>query len=131
MKRLAFALSLLLLACESNVACHKARLEGSDAWKRVAESAGKLKLQGRPGFEELDQAQKAKHHEAFAEVEKQADMVFQSFAYEKITWNTADPAKQKANQAFNDYPAKSEYTSFQMTLNGANKQFDATAAACK
>ena len=126
------ALAVIPLAgCESNEACEKERLVASTKWKEVSETASKLKLSGGMGFEDLDAARKAKHHEAFAEVEKQAQMVFESFAFQKITWNTAGPARQKANQAFDNYGGKADYRAFQTALAGANKQFDRTAQLCK
>jgi len=125
-------LALLLLAgCENNEACEKERFVASTKWKDVSDTASKLKLTGGPGYDDLDAARKAKHHEAFFEIEKQAQMVFESFAFQKITWNTANPARQKANQAFENYGGKGEYRAFQTTLAGANKQFDQTAKVCK
>jgi hypothetical protein len=123
--------SLSLGGCKDDEACQKQRLEGSDKWKAVYESASRLKLSGGPGWEDLDATLKARHHDAFAEVEKQSEMVFQSFAFQKITWNTADPARDKANKAFHEYSAKGDYKAFQTTLDGANKQYDLTASACK
>ena len=34
----------------------------------------------------------------WAAIETQADMVFNSFAYERITWKTADPAREETHQ---------------------------------
>ena len=134
-RMLVFALVTLVVSslagCESNEACEKERLLASTKWKAVAESAGKLKNTGGPGWEDLDTTRKAKHHEAFAEVERQAQMVFESFAFQKITWNSANPGRQKANQAFEGYGGKGDYRAFQTTLLAANKQFEQTAKVCK
>jgi hypothetical protein len=120
-----------LAGCENNEACEKERLIASTKWKDVMDSASKLKLTGGLGYDDLDATRKAQHHEAFAEIEKQAQMVFESFAFQKITWNTANPAREKANQAFESYGGKGDYRGFQTTLAGANKQFDKTAGLCK
>jgi hypothetical protein len=117
--------------CENNEACEKERLVASTKWKDVMDAASKLKLTGGPGYDELDATRKAQHHHAFAEIEKQAQMVFESFAFQKITWNTANPARAKANEAFESYGRKGEYRGFQTTLAGANKQFDKAAGLCK
>jgi len=122
---------LALAGCENNEACEKERLVASTKWKDVMDAASKLKLTGGPGYDELDTTRKAQHHEAFDAIEKQAQMVFESFAFQKITWNTANPARAKANEAFESYGRKGEYRGFQTTLAGANKQFDKAAGLCK
>jgi len=75
--------------------------------------------------------QKGEHYKIWEEIEKQTDMIFKSFAFEKITWNTAEPAKQKAEKAFDGYFDKAEYKGFQTSLEDAAKKFQAAEAACK
>jgi hypothetical protein len=116
--------------CKNNEACTKARNEASDVWKAVTESAGKNKVAPNIGLDELPADKKGPHVEAWGTIEKQADMIASSFAYEKITWNTANPALQKANAAFDGYFAKDKFKTFDTQLRDANDKFKATAAAC-
>ena len=128
------ALSLVSLlavgGCKDTEACTKARNAASDTWKAVTEAAAKNKVAPNIGLDELPADKKGPHVEAWGTIEKQADMIASSFAYEKITWNTSDPAQQKANDAFAGYFAKDKFKSFEMLLNDANAQYKATADAC-
>src|SRR5690348_14027288 len=86
-------LSLLVASgCKDTEACTKARNAASDAWKAVTQSASKNKVTPNIGLDELPADKKGPHVEAWGTIEKQADMISSSFAYEKITWNTSDPA---------------------------------------
>lgn len=116
--------------CKDEEACVKARNAASDAWKSVTESAGKNKVAPNIGLDELPADKKGPHVEAWGTIEKQADMISSSFAYEKITWNTANPAQQKANAAFDGYFAKDKFKSFDIQLKDANDKFKATLTAC-
>jgi hypothetical protein len=116
--------------CKNDDACVKARNAASDAWKAVTEAAGKNKVAPNIGIDELPADKKAPHVEAWTTIEKQADMISSSFAYQKITWKTANPAQQKANAAFDGYFAKDKFKTFDMQLKDANDKFKATAAAC-
>jgi hypothetical protein len=116
--------------CKNDEACIKARNAASDTWKVVTQAAGKNKVAPNIGLDELPADKKAPHVEAWSTIEKQADMISSSFAYEKITWNTANPAQQKANAAFEGYFAKDQFRTFAMQLKDANDKFRATAAAC-
>jgi hypothetical protein len=122
--------SALLVGCGKDEACTKARLKGADDWKGVYEQAGKLKLNGGAEFDELSQDKQAEHTRALEAVETQSEMVFKSFAYEKITWGTATPARDKTNQAFDAFFNKDKYPGFAGQLKAANAQFDAVKAAC-
>jgi hypothetical protein len=122
--------SALLAGCGKDEACTKARLKGADDWKAVYTQSGKLKLNGGAVFDELPQDKQAEHTRALEAVETQAEMVFKSFAYEKITWGTAGPARDKANQAFDAFFNKDQYPSFAGQLKAANAQYDAVKAAC-
>lgn len=117
--------------CKDTEACTKARNAASDAWKSVNESAAKNKVAPNIGIDELPADKKGPHVEAWGTIEKQSEMIASSFAYEKITWNTADPAQQKANAAFDGYFAKEKFKSFDIQLRDANDKFKATAAACR
>lgn len=116
--------------CKDEEACIKARNAASDTWKAVTESAGKNKVTPNIGLDELPADKKAPHVEAWGTIEKQSDMISSSFAYEKITWNTANPAQQKANAAFEGYFAKDKFKTFDVQLKDANDKFKATLAAC-
>jgi len=127
-------LGLSLLAapgCKDTEACTKARNAASDAWKAVTASAAKNKVAPNIGLDELPADKKGPHVEAWGTIEKQAEMIASSFAYEKITWNTSDPAQQKANAAFDAYFAKDQFKSFDIQLRDANDKYKATAAVCR
>lgn len=124
-----FALSTAA-GCKNDEACTKARNAASSAWKSVTESAGKNKVAPNIGIDELPADKKGPHVDAWGTIEKQADMISSSFAYEKITWNTANPAQEKANAAFSSYFAKEKFKSFELQLKDANDKFRETAAAC-
>jgi hypothetical protein len=133
-KALFFPLAWLVLglsagACEKNEQCTKARLDASDTWKGVMESAAKNKL-GGPSYDELDERKKGEHYKAWLKVETESEMVFKSFAYEKITWNTARPAREKANSEFAGYFGKDEYKGFATALEAANQSFKSVEASC-
>jgi hypothetical protein len=121
----------LVLGCKDDEQCTKARNAASDSWKLVSETAAKNKVTPNIGLDELPADKKAPHVEAWGTLEKQADMISSSFAYEKITWNTADPAQQKANAAFDGYFAKDKFKSFEIQLRDANDKFKAAATACR
>ncbi len=116
--------------CSKGEACTKARLEAADAWKGVAEQSGKLKLEGGPTIDELPKEKQAEHTKQLDVLETQSDMVFKSFAYEKITWKTAGPAREKANATWEGYFNKSQYPMFAGSLKSANAQFDLVKTTC-
>src|SRR5688500_10552523 len=89
---------LLSAGCKNEEACTKARLAASDAWKTVTSQSASARLNGWIGFDDLPEPKKAEHVKAFQQIEKQSEMVFTSFAYEKITWKTSDPARNAATQ---------------------------------
>jgi hypothetical protein len=127
----AFVAGVFALGCGKNEECQKARLEASRAWQTVAAQAGEAELKGPPGFDELTEAQKAEHVKQWGSLETQSGMVSSSFTYEKITWKTADPAREKTNEIFNGYSAKTEFPLFAAALKSANQRFEETAKLCK
>ena len=132
--RMALTLACLVLAssgCKDEEKCTKARNAASDAWKIVSEAAGKNKVAPNIGIDELPADKKGPHVEAWGTLEKQSEMISSSFAYEKITWNTADPAVQKANTAFDGYFAKEKFKSFELQLHDANDKYKAAGAVCR
>jgi hypothetical protein len=128
---LALLTATLAAGCGKNEECQRARLEASRAWQTVTTQAGEAELKGPPGFEELSDVQKAEHVKQWGEIEKQSEMVSSSFTYEKITWKTAGPARDKTNQLFDAYSAKNEFLVFSAALKTANTKFDETAKLCK
>jgi len=128
---LLLGLVCMLPACGTDEGCTKARGAASQAWKAVTESAGRNKVVPTIGIDELPADKKAPHVQAWDTIERQAEMIASSFAYEKITWNTADPAREKANSAFDGYFAKSEFKSFDFQLKDANEKYQATVKACR
>jgi hypothetical protein len=124
---------LVMSGCaRTDEACTKARLDASDQWKSVYEQAAAAK--NKPGwldFDDLPQTKKADHVRAWTAVETQSEMVFKSFAFEKITWKTAAPAREKANAEFQNYFGKDHYALFSAALAAANQHFETTANTCK
>jgi hypothetical protein len=126
------AASLVALGgCKDEEKCTKARNAAAASWKVVTETAAKNKVAPNIGLDELPADKKAPHVEAWGTIEKQAEMIQSSFNYEKITWNTAAPALQKANAAFDGYFAKDKFKSFEIQLKDANDKYKATAEACQ
>lgn len=121
----------ILQGCKDEEKCAKARNAASESWKAVAEAASKNQVAPTIGIEELPADKKQPHVEAWGTIGKQSEMVSASFMYEKITWNTADPAAQKANAAFDGYFAKAQFKTFDTQLRDANDKYKAAAAACR
>lgn len=120
-----------LTGCKDEEKCAKARNAASESWKVVSEAAAKNQVAPTIGIEELPADKKQPHVEAWGTISKQSEMVSASFMYEKITWNTADPAVQKANAAFDGYFAKAQFKTFETQLRDANDKFKAAGAACR
>lgn len=119
------------LGCKDAEVCTKARNAAADSWKQVSATATKNKITPNIGLDELPADKKGAHVEAWGTIEKQAEMISSSFLYEKITWNTADPALTKANAAFDGYFAKEKFKSFGLQLQDGNDKFKAASAACR
>jgi len=119
------------LGCKDAEVCTKARNAAADSWKAVGATATKNKVTPNIGLDELPADKKAPHVEAWGTIEKQAEMIASSFLYEKITWNTADPALSKANAAFDGYFAKDKFKSFELQLKDGNDKYKAASAACR
>jgi hypothetical protein len=127
-------LSLLLsfvAGCGKNEECEKARLAAASSWEGVKQQAGKFKFSGVAGFESAPTEQKAEHHKAFAEIETQAGLVFDSFAFQQITWTAAKNGRDKVQKAFDGYRDKDKYSSFSSQLQSAYQKYDAAEAACR
>jgi hypothetical protein len=58
-------------------------------------------------------------------------MVFKSFAFEKITWKTADPAREEANRTFNTYFARDNFTVMAAALKTANDKYEGASKLCR
>lgn len=126
-------LTLLLSStgCGKNEECEKARLAAATSWEDVKKQASKFKFTGVAGFESLSTEQRAEHHKVFDEIETQAGLVFDSFAFQQITWTAAKNGRDKVQKAFEGYRDKDKYTSFSTQLQGAYKKYDAAEAACR
>jgi hypothetical protein len=121
----------LALGCKDDEKCAKARNAAADSWKLVSATAAKNKVAPNIGIDELAPDKKAPHVEAWGTLEKQAELISSSFLYEKITWNTADPALAKSNAAFDGYFAKDRFKTFALQLQDGNDKYKAAAAACR
>jgi hypothetical protein len=121
----------LMVGCKDDEKCTLARNAASSAWKVVSETASKNRVAPNIGIDELPPDKKGPHVEAWGILEKQSDMISSSFLYEKITWNTADPALSKANAAFDGYFAKERFKTFEMQLKDANDKYKAASTACR
>jgi len=117
--------------CKDDDRCTKARNAASDAWKALTTTAGTNKVAPNIGLDELPADKKGPHVEAWGTLEKQSELISSSFLYEKITWNTADPALAKANAAFDGYFAKDKFKTFEASLKDANDKYQAASAACR
>jgi hypothetical protein len=122
---------ILLAGCKDEEKCTKARNAAAASWKTVTTTAGINKVAPNIGLDEIPTEKKGAHVEAWRTIEKQADMIASSFLYEKITWNTADPALAKANAAFDGYFAKDKFKSFAAQLKDGNDTYKAASAACR
>ena len=126
------AASLILVAgCKDEEKCTRARNAAVASWKAVTTTAGTNKVAPNIGLDELPVDKKGPHVEAWGTIEKQSDLISSSFLYEKITWNTADPALVKVNAAFDGYFAKEKFKSFEAQLKDGNDTFKAASAACR
>jgi hypothetical protein len=121
----------LLPACKDAEICTKARNAAADSWKVVSATAAKNRVTPNIGLDELPADKKGAHVDAWGTIEKQSDMISSSFLYEKITWNTADPALAKTNAAFDGYFAKDRFKSFQLELQDGNDKYKAASTACR
>lgn len=117
--------------CKDSEKCDRARNAAADAWKTVTTTAGTNKVAPNIGLDEIPADKKGQHVEVWGTIEKQSDMIASSFLYEKITWNTADPALQKTNAAFDGYFAKDKFRSFEGQLKDANDKYKAAAGLCR
>jgi hypothetical protein len=127
------ALALLgsAVGCKDAEACERARMQTASSWEEVKTRAGKFKFEGTAGFESLPPERKAEHHNTFSEIEAGAALVFESFAFQKITWTGAKNGREKARKAFDEYRDKDKYSSFSAALAEAEKKYDAAEAACR
>ena len=125
------SLCLATAACGKNEECEKARLAAATSWEDVKKQAGKFKFQGAIGYENLSTDDKAAHHKLWQEVEAQAGLIFDSFAFQKITWTSAENGRKKLEAAWKDYGDKDKYASFGGQLQGALQKYDAAEAACR
>jgi hypothetical protein len=124
-------LLLMALGCAKGEECTKARMTASDAWKTVMSQAGNAKVNGWVGFDDLSEPQKADSVKTWTGIETQAEMVWKSFAYERITWKTSDPARQAARQKFDGYFAKDNFSLFAAALKSAEQKYDEASKACR
>ena len=106
-------------------------MTASEAWKSIMNQAGDAKLKGGPDYEELSEDKKAEHVKVFTTLETQSDMVFKSFAFEKITWKTADPARQETNKTFESYFGRDNFSVFAAALKTANEKFEGASKLCR
>ena len=118
-------------ACDSEERCTKARLANATAWQSVRNEAGRLKYQGVAGYDELGTAQKTTHLAAFKAMEEQAQLVFESFAFERISWTTGEKARDRVVKEFDGYFDKDKYAGFKATLDLGVKRFNEAEGACR
>jgi hypothetical protein len=123
--------SVLVAGCKNEAACTKARLANASAWESVKKDAQHFEFQGAPGYEDLNATQKRTHLETWKTIEEQAELVFESFAFDKIGWDTADKARDRVVKEFNGYFDKDKYAGFQALLDSAEKHYTEAEAACR
>jgi hypothetical protein len=120
----------LVPGCKDEEACTRARLATATEWEKVRNEAGRLKFQGVAGYDEMNAAQKITHRDAFQAMETQAQLVFESFAFERIGWTTGTKARDGVVKEFNGYFDKEKYAGFKGVLDSALKRFAEAEAAC-
>ncbi len=129
---LLFLIGLAVLpGCKDEQKCQKIRLESASDWERVKTDAARFKFRGVTGYEDLSPTQKKTHHDAWAEIEANAQIVFESFAFSVIAWNNATTAREKVEKEFDGYFQKEKYSGFRGQLDAALKSFSEAEAACR
>jgi hypothetical protein len=128
---LGLAVLLAPLGCGKGEECTKARLAASESWRSIMTQVSDAKLRGSPDFEELAEPKKAEHVKVFTTLETQSDMVFKSLAFEKVTWKTADPAREETNRTFANYFGKDNFTVLSAALKTANEKYEAASKLCR
>jgi hypothetical protein len=131
MQRLLLILLVALTVCQDEEACERARMATANEWEKIKVEAGRFKFQGVAGYEEMNAAQKTTHRDAFAAMEEQAQLVFESFAFKRISWTTGTKARDRVVKEFNGYFAKDKYVGFKGLLDSAQKRFSEAEAACR
>jgi len=137
MTQKALILALLLgtgaaaLGCQDEQRCERARLATATDWEKLRNEAGRFKFQGVAGYEEMNASQKTAHLEAFTIMEQQSQLVFESFAFSKISWTTGTKARDRVVKEFNGYFDKDKYVGFKGLLDSAQKRFSEAEAACR
>jgi len=114
------ALLLPLSGCKDNETCEKARLSLAKTWGSLRESAAKRKLAG------VDV-------EGWAFVEERAALAESSFITTRVTWTSAENAKNDLAQRVNALRTDTEgnLQGYKLSLDAAFKEQDAFAKACK
>ena len=64
-------------------------------------------------------------------MEQQAQLVFESFAFQKISWTTGTKSRDRVVKEFNGYFDKDKYVGFKGLLDSAQKRFSEAEAACR
>ncbi len=123
--------ALAAWGCQDEEKCERARLATANEWEKVRNEAGRFKFQGVAGYEEMNAAQKTTHLEAFTLMEQQAQLVFESFAFQKISWTTGTKSRDRVVKEFNGYFDKDKYVGFKGLLDSAQKRFSEAEAACR
>ncbi|MBI3204343.1 MAG: hypothetical protein HYZ29_22590 [Myxococcales bacterium] len=124
-------LSLVVWGCQDEEKCERARMATANEWEKVRNEAGRFKFQGVAGYEEMNAALKTNHLETFTVMEQQAQLVFESFAFKKISWTTGTRARDRVVKEFNGYFDKDKYVGFKGLLDSAQKRFSEAEAACR
>lgn len=123
--------ALAVLGCKDEDKCNVARGATASAWEAVKNDAGRFKLSGAAGYDELATSQKQEHYQVFSTIETQAKIVFESFATPVIAWNNATTAREKARKEFDRYFQRDAYAGFAGKLDAAQKRFTEAEAACR
>jgi hypothetical protein len=126
----AAALFLGQTACKGKQ-CDDARNDTNRLWAKVRRKASETKHQGSLHWFDLTESEKAAHFKLWEGFERQAELVEKSFAFEKITWGTAAPAKDTLRQGFDGYRHKAEYKDFDVLLGEASARYSDAEKLCK
>jgi hypothetical protein len=63
-------------------------------------------------------------------MEAQAGLVFESFAFEKISWDTGSKARDRVQKEFDGYFDKDKYAGFKGLLDAGIRRFNEAERAC-
>lgn len=117
---LPLALVALLPGCEASQECERSRLNLAKSWRTLAESASRRELAG------VD-------IEGWKWVRGRAQLLESSFMTTRVTWESANKARQELNARLPSIQTDTEAnkTGYRLSVEAALKDQDAYAKQCR